>query len=336
MIHIDINYINKLSVRLNKFHRRGDYMYQFRCPYCGDSKKNPNKARGFFYRKETDMIYKCHNCGIGRNVFNFLKDYDVELHKQYIVEKFRQNENDKSKPVYTFSKPKFTKRVELKIDNLDSIQSLPDTHEGKKYLVNRGITEYSDLHWTDNFHSYVNTLLPNKYPKLGNEGRIIIPFYTKNSELTHLQGRSIEQSKYNQRYVTVSIVGKGYPKIFGLNRIDFSKKIYIVEGPFDSLFLPNCIALGGGDCDVLPTVVPVDKSVIVMDNEPRNTDTVKRMKKYISMNYTVCIWPESLNEKDINEIFLSGLNSKKILDIINRNTFKGMGANLALSKWCKC
>ena len=109
-----------------------------------------------------------------------------------------------------------------------------------------------------------------------------------------------------------------------------------MEGPFDSLFLPNCIALGGGDCDVLPTVVPVDKSVIVMDNEPRNTDTVKRMKKYISMNYTVCIWPESLNEKDINEIFLSGLNSKKILDIINRNTFKGMGANLALSKWCKC
>ena len=121
-----------------------------------------------------------------------------------------------------------------------------------------------------------------------------------------------------------------------MNRIDFNEKIYIVEGPFDSLFIPNCAALGGGDCDVLPTVVPNDKSVIVMDNEPRNRDTINRMRKYISMNYTICIWPENLNEKDINEIFLSGLNTKKILDLINKNTFKGMGANLALSKWCKC
>jgi hypothetical protein len=334
MIHIDINYINKLSVRLVKFQRRGDYLYQFRCPYCGDSKKNPNKARGFFYRKEIDMIYKCHNCGIGRNVFNFLKDYDVELHKQYIVEKFKQN-NDRTQPVYTFSKPKFTKKVELKIDNLDPIGSLPDNHEGKKYLVNRGITEYSDLHWTDNFHAYVDALLPNKYPNLGTEGRIIISFYTKDSKLTHLQGRSIDPSIYNQRYVTIT-VEENKPKIFGLNRIDFSRKIYIVEGPFDSLFIPNCAALGGGDCDVLSTVVPNDKSVIVMDNEPRNRDTINRMRKYISMNYTICIWPENLNEKDINEIFLSGMNTKKILDLINKNTFKGMGANLALSKWCKC
>jgi len=334
MIHIDINYINKLSVRLGKFQRKGDYLYQFRCPYCGDSKKNPNKARGFFYRKEIDMIYKCHNCGIGRNVFNFLKDYDVELHKQYIVEKFKQN-NDRTQPVYTFSKPKFSKNIELKLDNLIPMGSLPDDHEAKKYLVNRGITRYSDLHWTDNFHAYVDALLPNKYPNLGTEGRIIISFYTKDSKLTHLQGRSIDPSIYNQRYVTIT-VEENKPKVFGLNRIDFNEKIYIVEGPFDSLFIPNCAALGGGDCDVLPTVVPNDKSVIVMDNEPRNRDTINRMRKYISMNYTICIWPENLNEKDINEIFLSGLNPKKILDLINKNTFKGMGANLALSKWCKC
>lgn len=334
MIHIDINYINKLSVRLNKFQRKGDYLYQFRCPYCGDSKKNPNKARGFFYRKEVDMIYKCHNCGIGRNVFNFLKDYDVELHKQYVVEKFKKNK--KTQPVYSFIKPKFSKKIELKLDNLVPISTLPDDHQAKEYLVQRGITRYTDLHWTDNFYDYVDGLLPDKYPNLGTEGRIIIPFYTKESELTHLQGRSIEESVYNQRYVTVSIIGKGYPKIFGLNRINFNRKIYIVEGPFDSLFVPNSVALGGGDCDMLPTVVPNDKSVIVMDNEPRNRDTVKRMRKYISMDYTICIWPENLNEKDINEIFLSGLNSQKILDLINKNTFKGMGANLALSKWCKC
>ena len=122
MIHIDINYINKLSVRLNKFQRKGDYLYQFRCPYCGDSKKNPNKARGFFYRKEVDMIYKCHNCGIGRNVFNFLKDYDVELHKQYVVEKFKKNK--KTQPVYSFSKPKFSKKIELKLNKLSFFKKI--------------------------------------------------------------------------------------------------------------------------------------------------------------------------------------------------------------------
>ena len=250
------------------------------------------------------------------------------------MEKFKQNK--KTQPVYSFSKPKFSKKIELKLDNLVPISTLPDDHQAKEYLVQRGITRYTDLHWTDNFYDYVDGLLPDKYPSLGTEGRIIIPFYTKESELTHLQGRSIEESVYNQRYVTVSIIGKGYPKIFGLNRINFNRKIYIVEGPFDSLFVPNSVALGGGDCDMLPTVVPNDKSVIVMDNEPRNRDTVKRMRKYISMDYTICIWPENLNEKDINEIFLSGLNSQKILDLINKNTFKGMGANLALSKWCKC
>ena len=110
----------------------------------------------------------------------------------------------------------------------------------------------------------------------------------------------------------------------------------MVEGPFDSLFLPNCIAMGGGDCDSLPSIVDPKSAIVVMDNEPRNTDTIKRIGRYIDMGFPVCIWPEKIKEKDINDIFLSGMNSVKILDMINKNTHKSIKAKFILRKWRKC
>ena len=43
----------------------------FRCPICGDSKKNKLKKRGYFYRK-TGTFY-CFNCGTSMTGYDFLK-----------------------------------------------------------------------------------------------------------------------------------------------------------------------------------------------------------------------------------------------------------------------
>ena len=72
----DTTYLLQLSPRLDRFKKVRDYLWNFRCPHCGDSQKHKNKARGYVYRKKTDLFYKCHNCGMGQSVGNLIKDID--------------------------------------------------------------------------------------------------------------------------------------------------------------------------------------------------------------------------------------------------------------------
>ena len=341
-IRIDINYIINLSGQLDKFTKKGDYTFNCRCPICGDSQKSKSKARGYFYKKLDDMFYKCHNCGYGSTVGNLIKEIDPTLYKQYRMERWTSGENGFSNykeptddELYPYDAPVF--------DKLNSRHAVPidrqsDDHIGKKYLLDRKLPDISDFYWCDDFAEYVNDALPHKYPTLvdtvAGEGRILIPFYSGDKQLTHVQGRSVSPERHNIRYVTLSFVDN-QPKIFGLNKLDLGKCIYVVEGPFDSLFLPNCIAMGGGDCDLLSTVVPKEKVVIVMDNEPRNRDTIKRIQKYMDLDYTVSFFPETIKEKDINDMILGGIDQIEIVKIINKNTYKGVGANYKLSEWRK-
>ena len=86
MVHIDLKYIMLLSPRLDKFKKVRDNLFNFRCPYCGDSQKHSNKARGYFYRKKNDFFYKCHNCSIGTNLAKVVKYVDSELYRDYVLE----------------------------------------------------------------------------------------------------------------------------------------------------------------------------------------------------------------------------------------------------------
>jgi hypothetical protein len=285
------------------------------------------------------MYYKCHNCGFGGSVGTVIKEIDRELYHEYRMERWRSGERQFSavkKPIvqYNYDAPVFRKRSELEIP----IGKLDDDHPAVLYLKDRGLPDISAFSWCNDFAEYIQDVLPNKYGDallnmVKNEGRILIPFCNKGGQLTHMQGRTIKKVEHNVRYITLSFIEE--PKIFGLDKIDFDRNIYVVEGPFDSIFLPNCIAMGGGDCELLPTIVPIDKTVVVMDNEPRNRDTIRRMERYIEMGFSVCIFPEKILHKDINDIFLSGMNTNDILEIINTSTYQGMSANLKLRNWTK-
>ena len=89
-MYIEQKYLLLASSRLQQFKRKGDYLWNFRCPYCGDSKTNKTKARGYVFRKESNLIYKCHNCGHGTNMPNFIKDRDQKLYSEYCLEKFKK------------------------------------------------------------------------------------------------------------------------------------------------------------------------------------------------------------------------------------------------------
>jgi len=331
---VDTKYISLASSQLDKFKRKNSYLYNFRCPYCGDSKKNLNKARGFFYRKKDGMYYKCHNCGKGTTTSNFLKDLNSSLHRQYTLEKFSGGSRSRNydKTELKFEQPKFKPKLS---EFATPIGELNHDHVARLYLSNRKIPNDKIFYWTNCFGKFVHDVVPDKYPSLQpDEGRLIIPFYSESKELMMLQGRSLSMSAvHDMRYISIKVIDES-PKIFGLDRINRREVIHVVEGPFDSLFLPNCLAMAGGDFDGLVDRVNNKECVVIYDNEPRNLDTIRRMTKMIDLGYDMYFWPDNIKEKDINEYVLSGKDN--FLEQINNNTYRGLGAKMKLSSWRKC
>ena len=328
MSYIDSKYLNILGPQLLQFKKKGDFLWNFRCPYCGDSHKSRTKARGFVYRKKNDLFYKCHNCGVGKTLGNLIKEVDSKVHKDYIMERYRSGvETSDPKPEFKFDVPIFRKKGVLK--SLKSISDLSTDHPARKIIEERLIpSEFlSDLYLCESFYKFTNTLVPNKFPSLdGDHPRLLIPFRDEKGEVFAYQGRAF--GKEQPKYLTIKLEERD--KIFGLDRVDKREHVYIVEGPFDSLFLNNCIAVAGADvpsmdCDF----------TIIYDNEHRNRELLKQIEKNIDKGYNICIWPDSMKHKDVNDMIVAGYTKEQIQEIINDNTFSGVAAKLRFSEWKK-
>ena len=258
-----------------------------------------------------------------------MKDLNPSLHRQYTLEKFSGGSRSRNydKPELKFEQPKFKPKLS---EFATPIGELNHDHVARLYLSNRKIPNDKIFYWTDCFGKFVHNVVPDKYPSLQpDEGRLIIPFYSESKELMMLQGRSLSISAvHDMRYISIKVIDES-PKIFGLDRINRKEIIHVVEGPFDSLFLPNCLAMDG-----LVSSVTNKECVIIYDNEPRNLDTIRRMTKMIDLGYDMYFWPDNINEKDINEYVSSGKDN--FLEQINNNTYRGLGAKMKLSSWRKC
>ena len=329
MSFVDTKYIGLVSVRLQKFSKKKEGLYTFRCPYCGDSQKNKNKTRGYIYAFKNDHNYKCHNCGVSRSFTNFLKDQDTMLHDQYVMERYKSGLSGKATstpiPVIPSSKPNFTK----KDFDLERISELNKSHPARTYLEKRKIPDrcLRELYYCDNFKQWTNDQKYTFSDVSNDEPRIIIPL-KKGRTIFGFQGRSLSP-KNKLRYITIMLDDEA-PKIYGLDKINKSKPIYIVEGPFDSLFLENSVAMAGSDLD--PRTFGWSDYIWVYDNEPRNREIVNRINKTISRGDQVIIWPKHVQQKDINDMVLSGHNVKNLLE---SNTYHKLEATLKLKDWNK-
>ena len=329
MSYIDTKYLNIIGPQLLQFKKKGDFLWNFRCPYCGDSQKSRTKARGFVYRKKNDLFYKCHNCGVGTTLGKLIEYVDSKIHKDYIMERYRSGvKTNNPEPEFKFNVPIFRKRGVLK--NLKSISDLSTEHPARKIVEKRLIpSEFlSDLYLCESFYKFTNTLVPNKFPSLdGDHPRLLIPFRNEKGEVFAYQGRSF--GKEQPKYITIRL-DDDTTKIFGLDRIDDSKQVYAVEGPLDSLFLDNCIAVGGADLVKLENDI-----VIIFDNEPRNREICKQMDSCIGFGKRIVIWPDSMKHKDINDMIMAGYVKEQIQEIIDDNIFSGASAKLRFSEWKK-
>ena len=316
MVHIDLKFIMLLSPRLDKFKKVRDNLFNFRCPYCGDSQKFSNKARGYIYRKKNDFFYKCHNCGKGTTFSKVLQHVDPEMYKEFVMEKFTGPKTDEFK----FEAPKFKKR-DPKLENLTPINKLNGKHPARQFVESRQIPEefYSDLYLCSKFFKWAKIRSKQDHP------RLVIPFRDESGEVFAAQGRAF--GKETPKYLTVKFQDK--PKIFGLDRCDWSERTYVVEGPLDSLFVDNCLAVAGADFE---HHFPMkDNVTIILDNETRSREIIKRMEKLIDKDYELVIWPDNVKEKDINDMVLAG--DANIMHTIKNNTYTGLTAKLKLSSW---
>jgi hypothetical protein len=319
---VDSKYIGLVSSRLQKFKRVKSDLYNFRCPICGDSQKNKNKTRGYLYPVKNNTNFKCHNCGASLSFNNFLKELDPVLHKQYTLEKFKEGHTGRGfvieAPKLEFKKPVFKKSL-----NLPKASSNP---VAKEYLEKRKLNP-EKFYFADKFKEWTNSQ-KQTFDTIGrDECRIIIPMYDEDNNLIGFQGRSLVPNSV--KYITV-MLQEDAPKIYGLNTIDQNLPVYVVEGPFDSTFVDNSVALCGSDGDV--RCLKGSSVVFVYDNEPRNREIVNRISKCISRGESVVIWPSGIVEKDINDMILSGHN---VMDMIKSNTYSGLEAKIKFNNWKK-
>ena len=156
--YIDLKFISEISARLGLFKKKSDYLYNFRCPHCGDSQKSKLKSRGYMYRKKNDMFFKCHNCGIGQNLTNFLKFIDPKVHDRYILERYKNSAPATKEPEFKFDfKPKLENDY---INELTSIADLKDDHPVKKYIKDRCIPEkhFDKLYLCNKFYEWAHKI----------------------------------------------------------------------------------------------------------------------------------------------------------------------------------
>ena len=328
MSYLDTKYINLASASLQKYKKVKNGLWTFRCPYCGDSKKNKNKTRGYIFQVKGDHVFKCHNCGVTRSFSNFLKDQVPHVYDEYVMERYKEGTigGNVPKPDLTqfISKPKFEKRT---VD-LEPLSRLNNFHVAKKYILDRGIPEnkLDRLYYCPNFKEWTNTQKHTFSDTTNDEERIIIPLNDTDGNLIGFQGRSLSPNA-KMRYITV-MLNEDAPKLYGLDHINKNETIYIVEGPLDSFFLENAVAMCGSDVDIRS--FGWSDYIWVYDNEPRSRQITDKISKSIDAGDSVVIWPKTIKEKDLNDMVTSGINVK---NVIQSNVYQGLKAKLQLSSW---
>jgi len=270
---------------------------------------------------KADVNYKCHNCGASMTFSNFLKSVDPVIQKQYIFERFKDGQTGRGtvveEPKFHFEAPKFKKKLEL--------PKASENPTAAGYLTARQLNP-NDFYYAKHFKRFANRMKPTFKNEDNDEERIIIPLYYKKI-LIGFQGRALGPSKV--KYITV-MLDDDAPKIYGLDNIRTDAPVFVTEGPFDSTFVRNSIAMCGADADV--SSWGISNPVWIYDNEPRNREITNRISKTIDAGESVVIWPDNIDDKDINDMVMSGTD---VQSVIESNIYSGLEAKLKFTTWKK-
>ena len=352
MLYIDLKYLNFVSCKLDGFTPKKDNVWSCRCPICGDSQSDTKKKRGFIFAWNNTLRFYCHNCGASHSFYNFLEILDQYIFDQYKMELFKEKygtsyKEKPSKDDIPIPKHDVKQQLENRKSNESIFHSictpltkLPPDNPAVKYCIERKIPkiQFSRIFYIDDT-TKLRQFDPDLDIKFGEE-RLVLPFFDKNGKLIGLTCRSLNK-KSKLRYLTVKL--SDVVQVFGMDKVDPTKRIYAVEGPIDSLFLPNSIAVTGTAFGKVESVlqelnIAPDQVVLILDNQPRNKEVTKIQSKLIDLGYTLVVWDiDDSFGKDINELITNNnFSLKDVYQIIKRCITRGLEARMKFNQWKKC
>lgn len=325
-LYIDKKFVNLISGTLEKFKWKKDSLATCRCFKCGDSQKNKSKTRGYFFEHKGHYVYKCHNCGFSCNVYTVLETLSPTLAKEYAFEKFKDANPRKAEPA------KETTRQQVFTDLGTRLDLLNGDHKAIKYVKSREIPKekYCNFYYCNDFSKVMQA-----FDRQGtSEARLVIPFYNDSGELIGVQGRSLDPTGQAIRYITLK--REGEERLwYNLDKINPRETVYVTEGPIDSMFIPNSVAMqGAGWLAEVPDKLQKSNVVFIFDNEPRNKEIVELIGKYIEAGRNVVVWPSEIDKKDVNDMVLA-FGKNLTLKLIINNVYSGLVAKMKYTYWKK-
>lgn len=338
-LFVDLKYIHLVSPRLQGFHRKSDHLFNCRCFLCGDSQKTKTKMRGFFFRQKDHFLYKCHNCGRSIKIATVLKQLDATLYKEYVLETYSDTHQKSTRSVTTsrsIPAVRFDTVKRTTINHAERCDYLPEQHYCRQYLTQRQIpfSMWSRLYFTENYEQVIKDLAPQEVHKVRPDARLLIPYYDAYGALTAISGRALAADS-SIRYVTIRTVPSTDKLIYGLDRIDTDRPLFITEGPLDSLFLDNAVASGDANLALVAKRVQHEDIYLVFDNERRNKELVTMMEQAIRAGHRVMFWPDTVRGKDINEMIVNGHTAQELIALILSHSVSGLRATTELTFWKK-
>jgi hypothetical protein len=269
------------------------------------------------------------------SVGNLIKHLDPLVYSEYVLERYKEN-TSKHMPHAKIqeSVPIITQEISTDLI-MAGAQPLQSNQEALQYVISRRIPQdrWKDLYYVPKFKEFVNKLKYSFTDTKYDSPRLIIPFYNEDGKCIAFQGRALGTEM--PKYITIKL-DETQEKLYGLDRMDPNKRVYVTEGPIDSMFIPNAIAVAGAGFNTKFIQAIKDNAILIMDNEPRSKEICKFIEKLIDEEYAVCLWPDTIQQKDINDMVLTGKSIESIMHTINTNTFQGMEAKLKFTAWRKC
>ena len=334
---VDQEFAERVFSGLLKYRKTGGSTFKLnaRCPICGDSMTDMNKARFWCYPFKDSLRVKCFNCDYSNWFNQYLKEHHESLYRDYLMEKRKESMAFQREPVREKAKPKPKETIQELVAST-RLDMLPKNHPIIKYVRTRMIPDdkFNRLWFTYEWPKLVNSVNPGTYKNETNEPRLVIPIFNAQGKIESFQGRALRKDA-PQKYITIK-ASEDSTKIYGLDTVKPTSMVYFLEGPIDSLFVDNGAAITGGSVD-LGSLPFSGNRAFVMDNEPRHPDTIKRMKKLIDAGEKIVLWDKApWKSKDVNDMMM---NEKADLKEINRyikdNTVQGLMAQLRFKTWAK-
>lgn len=343
MDYIDRKHLLIASVYLEGWKDLGNDKFNCRCPLCGDSEKNMRKRRGYFFVHNNTTFYKCHNCGASMNLLGFLNNFSPDLASQYRFDRFASKyqrreviEDTKIERFITNTAERLKRSHDLLAD-CDRLLSLDEDHPARVYLDGRKIPrkQQKNLFYVKDASTFVPKIDGYADVYVQNTGAILIPFYNEVGALTYCQLRFLSGKI---RYLTLEVSdGK---KIWGLSDIDWEKPVYVVEGPFDAMFVDNCLAVAGvsilSECKYLREKCKAGYILVFDKDYQTNREVYDQMVKAIETNEKVVMFDRHFSGKDINDAVLnSEWTSEELMEYLKDRTKTGLAAKLMLTNFKK-